>query len=232
VPLHAVLQSARRQGTHLIYWQASPTANVPVDLLEEYAGLRAARQVTFECDLLTKGEGASEVPRGYRICDYPCGAAAPVLLDLARAAGAYSRFRFDPHIADCKFVSLYETWIERSTRREIADTVLVACPSGEHTDILGLITLSVASGIGHVGLLAIAEKERRRGIGRVLLQAAHERMQGQGANRSRVETQLANRAACALYANAGYRPTQLQEIYHFWPQSKPEIALAARGDGL
>jgi GNAT superfamily N-acetyltransferase len=230
VELRAALQRACAQEIPLVYWRASPDANVPADLIEQYAGLRAAVQVVFECDLFGPNDNTPERPRDCFIGEYSNAVASPALVDLAKAAGAYSRFRVDPHIAPNEFASLYETWIERSTRREIADVVLVASYTRGLPDILGLVTLSVNGTTGLIGLLAVAEKARRRGIGRALLETAHCRMREKGAVRSRVETQLANRPACALYARAGYRPTAVEHIYHFWPQARRDIAPTTRRD--
>jgi dTDP-4-amino-4,6-dideoxy-D-galactose acyltransferase len=220
--LVAVLQQARRQGVHLLYWPASPRQEVPPCVLQEFAGIRAARQVTFRKDICaSRNERDAEPPPGIWIRVHPKDVASPPLVELAMTAGVCSRFRVDPRIPADKFRSLYEAWIQRSTSHEIADAVLVAFPFGDAANILGMVTVRVADGVGRIGLVTVAPSVRRQGLGRSLLQAAHRHMRERGAVYSRVATQRANRAACALYEHVGYEIAHVTNIFHFWPQEHP-----------
>lgn len=218
--LSAALQWARRHGMHLVYWPASCKQKVPPSFLEYYAGLRADRQVTFQREFVTCGtESQHKSTPGIQIREYPKGAANAALVEFALTAGVCSRFRADLRIPAAKFASLYETWIQRSTRREIADVVLIASPVMAPQDVLGMVTLSVADETGQIGLLAVAASARRRGVGRALLEAANRWTRERGAIRNGVTTQLANRPACALYESAGYTMVDVTDFYHFWPQA-------------
>jgi dTDP-4-amino-4,6-dideoxy-D-galactose acyltransferase len=217
--LAAALRLARQQGTRLVYWPAHPEQPVPAALLGEYGGLLADRKVTYHTTLASEEEPGGCGPSGLVIRPYPKGAATAVLVELAVAAGEHSRFRVDRRIPSNKYASLYEIWMQRSTRHELADAVLVAVGADRPDDILGMITLSETEGTGHIGLVAVAAAARGRGVGSRLLRAAHGWMLGRGATRARVVTQLANGPACRLYERAGYTVLDIEHLYHFWPQA-------------
>ncbi len=221
--LELALLRARGDGIALIYWRASPDHEVPAHLLKRNAGLLAARQVTFQRE--TSGSDPQTIqPSDVWIDEYPQGAASRALVDLAVGAGVCSRFRVDPRIPLGKFASLYETWMQRSTCREIADAVLVASSVTAPQDLLGVVTFSLTAHTGQIGLVAVAPWARRRGVGHALLAAARRRMADHGAIRVRVTTQIANLPACSFYESAGYTVADLTHIYHFWPLVLPGAA--------
>jgi dTDP-4-amino-4,6-dideoxy-D-galactose acyltransferase len=215
--LAAALRLARKQGTQLVCWPACPEQPVPAPLVQEFRGLLADRKVTYQKALSAAAEmDAGESCADVVIRPYPQGPAAPDLVDLAIAAGVYSRFRVDGRVPAAKFAGLYETWMERSTRRELADAVLVAVPKAQPDRFVGMVTVSQAGGRAHIGLIAVAGSARGRGLGLQLVHAAHRWMQESGAMEATVITQLANRPACRLYARAGYHVVDVKHVYHFW----------------
>jgi dTDP-4-amino-4,6-dideoxy-D-galactose acyltransferase len=110
---------------------------------------------------------------------------------------------------------LYRTWIERSTRHEIADAVFIARSADGRAD--GVSTISAHPPSGTIGLISVHEDSRGRGIGRALMAAAHRWMADHGICESSVTTQAGNRPACALYERCGYRVVDRSLVYHFWP---------------
>jgi dTDP-4-amino-4,6-dideoxy-D-galactose acyltransferase len=155
---------------------------------------------------------------------YPQGPASPALVELALAAGVHSRFRVDRRIPAGRFTGLFQTWIQRSTRHELADAVLVAAPSDRPEEILAMVTLSETGGTGHIDLVAVAEAARGRGLGLQMLQAAESWMLGRGAKMAQVVSQRANRPACGLYQRAGYHVLDVKHVYHFWTQEADPAA--------
>ena len=214
--LQAALDEARTQGYRLIYWATSPDRSAPQSLLAQFDGRLVDRKVTFARPLT----GVHPAPPSNDLVIAPVEGTQcpPALIALAVAAGAYSRFAVDPRIPRDKFERLYGIWIERSVRGEIADAVLVARDSAEASnDLAGVITVKVTHGVGNIGLVAVSESHRGRGIGSHLIQAAHRWMIERGANRSTVVTQGDNAPACRLYERAGYSIEQSEHFYHFWP---------------
>jgi GNAT superfamily N-acetyltransferase len=210
------LDRARRGGVALVYWQTAPDQPVSPRLLDEFTGRLVDRRVTYLAELADTPAETGEAAGGVTVREYPPGPAPATLKALGVSAGVHSRFGADPRIPAGRRIALYATWVERSTRRELADTVLVAegSPGGP---AVGLVTAGVTGDLGTIGLIAVAAGLRGRGIGRALLATAHRWLRDRGAARVRVVTQLANVPACRLYEAAGYRRHDLRHTYHFWP---------------
>lgn len=219
--LAAALRLARKQGVQLLVWPAPGGRDVPRQLLDEFGGTLVDRKATFTRPLDAIPAAEDSAPRvRLPIVPYTATTASAALVELALAAGAYSRFHIDPRIPNEKFAAMYRRWIERSVAKEMADVVLVV-PLVDHdsaigTRLGGMITLSESGGVASIGLIAVAAETRGAGIGSALVHAAHRWMQDRGAHEARVITQLANLPACRLYERSGYRLSQVQHYFHFW----------------
>jgi dTDP-4-amino-4,6-dideoxy-D-galactose acyltransferase len=212
--LEATLEEGRKRKYRLVYWATSPDRTAPPHLLDDFDGRLVDRKVTFARSL-------SDLDHSVRSNDVLVAPVEgsecfPELIALAIAAGAYSRFAVDPRIPRDTFEALYRVWIERSVRREIADAVLVARDPAVDARLAGMITVKVTDGMGNIGLVAVAESHRGRGIGSQLINAAHGWMIARDAAKSTVVTQGANAPACRLYERAGYTIEQAENFYHFW----------------
>jgi dTDP-4-amino-4,6-dideoxy-D-galactose acyltransferase len=216
--LAALLRQARKMGVQLLVWPAQTGREVSAHLLSQFAGALVDRKATFTRSLAPTS--AAHVHAGRpAVVPFRGSTPTPALVELALAAGAYSRFRVDPRIPAVRFESMYRQWIERSVAGQLADVVLVAAPEGDEDRAerpLGMITLAESGGVASIGLVAVAAEARGRGVGSALVQAAHEWMRARGAAQARVVTQLANAPACRLYERAGYDLTRVQPYYHFW----------------
>lgn len=229
------LAGARRDGIRLLYWAAPPRRVLPDAVLQKYVGKLVDRKVVFE-RALPRIEACHATPNGMRIVAYPKGPPSDALLALGVAAGQYSRFKVDQRIPPDKFRGLYETWIEGSTSGRLADEVLVACASGDGTPV-GMITLAKKGSAGNIGLIAVSEVVRGRGVGLWLLKQGHGWMTAKGLSTVTVVTQCDNLPACKLYERGGYRVKSVHDVYHFWPSvPRPdfsvEIPIGTCGAGL
>jgi dTDP-4-amino-4,6-dideoxy-D-galactose acyltransferase len=213
------LQVARRNGVTLVYWAADSDRVVPDSLLALYGGTLVDSKLTFGADLARLRQGGRNGETPFAVQEFLPGPATPPLVELGIAAGAYSRFWTDKRIDRERAESLYAIWIDRCARRELADVVLVAHPRDRAETMLGMITVRVQSGLGSIGLIAVGHHWRGQGVGRQLLQAAHDWMAGRGVHHAQVVTQRANEPACKLYRCAGYEVEELRQFYHFWPQA-------------
>lgn len=142
----------------------------------------------------------------------------PALEALALASGHQSRFFTDPRVPRHVFPELYLAWIRRSVRGEIADDVLVA---GDAAKPDGLVTLSVEAGLAEIGLVAVQESQRGKGLGRRLMTAAENAAAARGASALEVVTQGTNTGACALYTACGYAVAREEAVYHLWMEPAP-----------
>ena len=212
--LAELLLAAQREQVDLVYWRADPGRKVSQSLFDRFSGQLVDRRIKYRLSLCESDVGCARDPY-QTVCECATTPATPDLVELAIAAGQFSRFKVDRRFPAERFEALYRTWIDRSARHEIAAAVLVA-PTRD-AGISGLATISVDGESGTIGLISVREEERGRGIGRALMAASHRWMADRGLRQSYVTTQECNKAACALYERCGYRISERSLIYHFWP---------------
>jgi dTDP-4-amino-4,6-dideoxy-D-galactose acyltransferase len=222
VELDQSLSLARRDGVRLLYWAADANRDVSPQVLAAYHGVLVDRKATYSRPL-ARGDRRVDPSPCCAITTHRRAEPSAELNALALAAGEFSRFRRDPRIPAAAFRSLYQTWLLRSATGELADIVLIAS-AGDRAGAsaaplapLGFVTVSLSEGKGSIGLIAVAERARGRGIGSSLLKAAHCWLARHTATDVFVVTQLENQKACRLYERSGYRLLQVQHVYHFWP---------------
>jgi ribosomal protein S18 acetylase RimI-like enzyme len=214
--LRTALHEARVAGVELVYWAATHRRPVSPQLLADFAGHLVDRKVTFARRL--DDAGTFTVPAGVQLTEAPRGPASVRLMELARASGHTSRYYVDPRFPRDRCRLLYETWIERSTRREIADQVLAVTTEGD-SEPAGMITLSLRDAAGGIGLIAVLPEHRGKGFASVLMRAGHHWLCTHGTSRVTVVTQLDNAAACRLYRRFDYTIETVHDFYHFWPNA-------------
>jgi ribosomal protein S18 acetylase RimI-like enzyme len=115
---------------------------------------------------------------------------------------------------DGVFRTLYDIWIRRSCRGEIATGVIEARSNDEGLD--GMVTVAVEGEVGSIGLIAVHARARGRGLGRALVREAERLMRSRGARKATVVTQGANGGACRLYEACGYGVIAASSVHHFW----------------
>lgn len=142
------------------------------------------------------------------------GEARPDLLALAVESGRYSRFRVDPRFPVECFTRLYHEWMINSLKGEIAEKVFVVRRGAQ---ITGMVTLDQRPGRANIGIIAVAESERGKGLGKALVGAGARWALTQNLSQGQVLTQGANQEACRLYERCGYSLEKTELVYHFWP---------------
>jgi ribosomal protein S18 acetylase RimI-like enzyme len=155
----------------------------------------------------------------------------PRLRAIALTSHRDTRFHADGHFDPARCDELYATWIEKSVHG-YATHVIVAEREGA---AIGYVTLHVdeeapalseprrvegASRTGRIGLFAVDEQWRGRGIGRDLLRQAAHLLREEGVRETSVVTPGRNTGALALYKNAGFRTTDVSLWYHRWFSSQ------------
>ncbi len=227
--LRQVLRMAKRDRYRLLFLVTAENDSPSDELLAEFRGRLVDRRARFERSLVRGERDSTSRTAGCCVRSYTAARLCPSLIELAVQAGGWSRFSVDPDVPREKFVELYRIWIERSVRREIANEVLVAETSGpdrqtenerdeaEGAELAGMVTLSAADGAGSIGLIAVSPRHRGQGVGSSLMEAAHDWMRAQGAERASIITQMANEPACRLYRRTGYALASVQNYFHFWP---------------
>ena len=136
----------------------------------------------------------------------------PALTQIARCSHTDSRFYFDGQFPRERCDELYSTWIEKSCRG-YAKAVLVAECDGKPA---GYVTGNWNGQSGQIGLLAVADWARGRGLGRTLVRSALQLFREQGIQTVKVVTQGRNIESQRLYAQCGFSIASVNIWYHRW----------------
>ena len=135
------------------------------------------------------------------------------LVDLAIQSGEYSRFKVDSNFKNNEFEKLYKHWIENSINTNYAEKVIVA---KEGNRFIGLLTLGIKNSKTNIGILAVNDEYRGKGIGQRLIQSSFQESLQLGFQNIEVVTQLDNIKACNFYEKMGFAPKHIENVYHFW----------------
>ena len=143
------------------------------------------------------------------------------LRNLAIASGVWSRFNIDKNIPNDGYEAMFEAWISNSINRSLADEVFIAYDiSGDKDKEVGFITVKRRGHSVNIGLLAVSEKHRRKGIARSLLSRASlwalEEIGFESTASLNVVTQGSNETACKCYEGFGFTVLSTQRIHHVW----------------
>ena len=135
------------------------------------------------------------------------------LLSLALQSGLYSRFKVDPNFKENEFERMYAKWVENSLNGKQHQKVLGFV---EENGLLGFITITEKSGVLHIGLIAVDEAARGKGIGSVLLNWVFNYATLHGFKQVNVVTQAANSGALNFYEQHGFEIISRTFLYHVW----------------
>lgn len=132
---------------------------------------------------------------------------------IARVSHGDSRFFFDHRFPRSRVEDLYAEWIARSVGGW-ASSVLVCKVAGQ---VAGYISCHLSDqGSGSIGLLAVDQEQRGRGLGQQLLSGAMQIFEQGGARTVSVVTQARNIDSQRLYQKAGFRTRSVQLWFHRW----------------
>lgn len=139
------------------------------------------------------GPHASSV-RAYRPADLE------TLVMIARSAHRITRFYADPGFSADRCDDLYEAWI-RNSAAGWADKILV---SGDVAHPSGYCTIHIKDGVGSIGLIAVAELDRGKGLGGELTLGAVDWCHAHGVPHITVVTQGRNVPAQRVFQRCGF----------------------------
>jgi dTDP-4-amino-4,6-dideoxy-D-galactose acyltransferase len=212
--LKEILVALRAENIALAYWAADPDDPDCARAATECRGFLTDRKVTFALETAELRQRPPLLASTALVEEFAGGIPTPELEALAVQAGAYSRFRVDPRIPEDRFLELYRLWICKSVTGELAEKVFVV--RDEAGIIVGMVTAGEKDGRGDIGLLAVDNSARGRGLGVGLVAAAQQWALDSGYATTQVVTQGDNVAACRLYERCGYHIDRVEHIYHFW----------------
>jgi ribosomal protein S18 acetylase RimI-like enzyme len=208
--LRAVLAWAAAERLRCAYFFAEPDCPVTLTLAQE-GGFKFV-EVRMELSVALAAPTRAQTPAAFR----PAVAAdLPAIEALSRAAHHDTRFFKDANFPADRAADLYAEWIRRDFR---VHRIFVV--PGVADGIAGYITCQAdaAPDVGRIGLVAVAEAERRRGLGRVLVEGALHWFHRTGCKEARVVTHAANVPAQRVYQSLGFRTAETSATFHRWFQ--------------
>ena len=209
--MKSALSWCRENTIRCVYFQADAGDSATVQLAEQNGFSLVDVRVELE-----KPADAGAVSQGVTIRD-AAPDDLPALKKLFAGISHFSRFAFDRRFPADAAERLYTRWIERSLEG-YADFTLVAEDDGS---VAGGITGHFGDGkkTAQIGLLAVSENSRSKGLGRLLVQAFCRRAAEQGAATVDVATQGRNVAALRFYNRNGFVVKSVLLSYHKWLES-------------
>lgn len=202
--LHDTLQSS---GFRLVYLFANPFSEITNRAIVKAGAYPVDHKITFV------------KPTNYHsyfynsIEEYCLTELTNEVKELALGSGIFSRFRTDSRFKNHEFERLYNEWILKSIKKEIAQKVFIATHDSK---ITGLITLGNQNGYGRIGLLSVDQSYLGKKIGSDLLKKADNEAYSMGYPTLKVTTQFQNKAAYNLYLSFDFLIGEEINVYHFW----------------
>lgn len=208
--LEELVHNLSNNGVKLIYFFADPTDGISNQSLERISAFLADEKITFH-NYLKQNKGFYSFSSS--IIPYKLECTSEKLRFLALQSGIYSRFKLDTKFVNHEYEKLYNVWIDKSVKKNIADEILVYY---KDDDEKGFITIETKKTIGSIGLIAVDEKERGNSIGKELMNAAFSKFTEKGISNVEVVTQKANVIACKFYETLGFEIKNIENVYHLW----------------
>ena len=179
--------------------------------LNNYISERGGKLVDQKTIFFKKTEGQKNFCNN--IIEYQGTEINDRLIALGLQAGLFSRFRLDINFTKNEYKRLYIEWLTKSLNKTLAINTFIAKNGPE---IIGITTLGKRSGFADIGLVAVDEKFRGKGIASDLIHFAENTAFNLGFNEIKVATQLHNKGACRLYEKTNFQIESITNIYHYW----------------
>lgn len=199
---------ARNNNAQLMYIYSMPNKEV-MSKLGKLGAILVDKKTTYVMDL---SESFKKYKKSDKIYSYKLSNFSDKLLSLAYQAGIYSRFNVDPNFSNDEYNLLYRVWLKKSLKRENAFEVYVYKEEEE----LGFVTIGKKDLNADIGLIAVDEKQRGKGIGKLLMNSAFKRSLDEGYKKIEVTTQGDNLGACRFYESIGFSVKSVINIHHLW----------------
>jgi RimJ/RimL family protein N-acetyltransferase len=175
------------------------------------------RRISFK---KTLSEGVPMVDE--HIKPYTLTVCSKQLEALAIKSGTLTRFKRDPELS-VQYERLFLTWINNAVSGGMADIIL---NWREERQMAGLVTLRCARRTNpitaqpereaRIGMLAVHEEFRRKGIATALLHACEFWCHSLEIPTAAIITQSDNAATITLCQKAGFEQTGTDFVYHYW----------------
>jgi GNAT superfamily N-acetyltransferase len=211
----AMIAECATEGIDCVYILADVADTETVGALQKKGAYLADVRVTFGIEI-GKAIGLEAASGGTASVRLAIESDLPALARIASVSHRETRFYADRHLPVESCDRLYRVWIEKSCHG-YADAVLVA--EDETRQPIGYVTChGKGAPSGRIGLIAVTEEARGRGVGRALLRAAFEWFASNRVASMTVATQLRNVQALRFYERAGMLTSSVELWFHLWPR--------------
>lgn len=135
------------------------------------------------------------------------------LKNLSYEAGKNSRFKLDENFINTEFERLYDIWLIKSLKKEIAfETIGIYLLD----KLVGFITLGEKYDGANIGLISVHPDYQNQGLGSELLNYAFDYLKKKNYNYLYVTTQGLSEQATKFYERNGFKLLNQTDIYHLW----------------
>lgn len=201
------LRTAKEDGYQLLYVFSNADLYIQDAVLKQFNGKLVDRKCLYS-RIVSNVDGCESNAFEYQLTEL-----TNELESLAHLSGTHSRFRLDKGFDNNDFNRLYNTWMTRSLKKEIADKIFVVTESDK---VMGMITLKLSEKEGHIGLFAVSKTAQSKGYGRTLINACINEVIAKQLHQLEVPTQMGNVTACRFYEKCGFSIKSITNTYHFW----------------
>ena len=201
------MKKLKQKGYTLVYFFSRQEIETSTPTIVDFNGILVDKKLTYKKDLKTCIEKNCE-----GISKYDSKHIDDNLLELAIQSGEFSRFKIDKRIEFNKFKELYKIWITNSIQKKNAKEVFIF----KENEILGFVAVGEKNNRADIGLIAVNQFGRGRGIGSKLMSSAENWAIDQNYKEIQVVTQDDNKSACQFYEKHSYKKSKVEFIYHFW----------------
>lgn len=138
-----------------------------------------------------------------------------ILLKLALAAGAFSRFKVDKKLSETAFENMYCEWVGRLINDDKGIRIIIASTHmGNEDIIIGFLAYSISDTAFKIEFISVDKEWKKKGIGKALIKNIMEEAMRENIHHITVETQKENVEACNFYSSCGFKVNKLYCIYH------------------
>lgn len=166
------------------------------------------RLMDVRVELARYAEGGEPI-EGIRVAT---NADTAALRSIASESHGGTRFYADPNFSDDRCRVFYDTWIRRSLEGWAAGVLVADVDDAPG----GYVSCHLDGSTGSIGLIAVDESARGRGLGSDLSRAAVAWCAERGVDRMTVVTQGRNLPALRAFQRAGFLPSSLDLWFHRW----------------
>lgn len=137
----------------------------------------------------------------------------PYLEEIVRQISKVSRFNCDLKFEKKKITLLYEEWLRKSCYENFCDDIII---NVENDKPSGFLTIKIKDGHPYIDLLGVSNEQRKKGIGKRLINDAERKLSIAGYKTLKVVTQGHNTNALRTYQSMNFSIESINMFYHKW----------------